>query len=320
MDTRGAEDATLTATEDRREHRSLRLALLLAPLALLGAQGPAQQDRPAEIRSLSVAVTQGKNDTPLESLVTAEIAVVENGVARPVTKVERDTRPLDVAILVDSSAAVGSGYRLNVVPAVLRFIQRLPKDSRYALWTTGDRPTKVVDLTTEKAEADKALKRGVPQGGSTVLDAIVEAGDDLKKKEGARRAIVVVAAVGIEFSGRDRYRVVEKARETIESFDAVLFEDSGLDTSGAARNEDRVNTEYVFGELAKATGGLVDRPLSALGVGTALDKIAADLQARFRVSYATIPEIKERKIQVSVARPGVKIRAGTPRLSSDKEP
>lgn len=286
-------------------------------MALLATQGAPEQERPAEVRSLSLAVTQGKGDTPLESLALDEIAVVENGVARPVTRVERDTRPLDVAMLVDSSAAVGSSYRLNVVPAVVRFLNRLPKGSRCMVWTTGDRPTKVLDLTAELAEADRALKRGVPQGGSTLLDAIYEAAEDLKKKEGGRRAMLVVAAVGVEFSGRDRFQIVEKTRGTLESFDAVLFEDSGLEASRAVSNEDRFNTEYVLGELAKATGGLVDRPLSALGIETALDKIAADLKGRFRVSYATIPEIKERKIQVSVARPGVKIRAGSPRLSSD---
>ena len=46
------------------------MALLLAPLALAAMQGAPEQERPAEIRSLSVAVTQGKGDTPLESLVT----------------------------------------------------------------------------------------------------------------------------------------------------------------------------------------------------------------------------------------------------------
>ncbi len=298
----------------------MRIALLLAPLALFATQGVPDQERPAEIRSLSVAVTQGKADTPVESLVTDEIAVIENGVARPVIKVERDTRPLDVAILVDSSAAVGSAYRLNVVPAVVRFLNRLPMGSRYALWTTGDRPTKLVDLTADRDQADRALKRAVPQGGSTMLDAIYEAAEDLKKKEGGRRALVVVAAVGVEFSSRDRFQVVEKTRGMLESFDAVLFEDSGLSASGGASNENRFNTEYVLSELAKATGGLLDRPLSALGVETALDKIAVDIKGRLRVSYATIPEIKERRIQVSVARPGVKIRAGSPRLSSEKEP
>jgi hypothetical protein len=135
----------------------LRLALFLAPLALFAQSAP-EQERPAELRSLSVAVTQGKGDTPLESLVSEEIAVLENGVARPVTRVERDARPLDVAILVDSSAAIGPAYRLNVVPAVLRLINRLPKGSRYALWTTGDRPTKVIDLTAEPVTVTWALK------------------------------------------------------------------------------------------------------------------------------------------------------------------
>lgn len=277
---------------------------LLLPFLLV------QTERPAQLRSVDVTITQAK-DRPLSGLSVQEVVVIENGVAREVTRVERDTRPLDVAMLVDSSLAVSSSYRLNLVEPVLRLLGRLPEGSRYSLWTTGDRPTRLVELTADVREAARALRRVVPQGGNTVLDAIVEAAQDLKQKEGGRRAVVAVAAVGTEFSNRDRYQVVERASQAIDIFDAVLFDETSL-AAGAERvdTEQRLNYDYVFGELASRSGGRLERPLSAMGVAPALEQLARDLTSRFRIHYATLPEIGERKLEIRVARPDVKVRVG----------
>lgn len=278
---------------------------------LLGLVLAQAADRPAEIRSLSVSVTQGR-DEPVGSLTLEELAVVENGVARQVTRVERDTRPLSVAVLVDTSAAVDTSYRLNIVDAVLGLLSRLPEGSRYELWTTGDRPTRIVEFGADRAEARKALQRIAPQGGSTLLDAIVEAGEHLKKQEGERRAMVVVSALGPEFSSRDRYQVIERTL----GYGLVLFSAVLIEEGAGADREMRLNYEQTLNELASQTGGLLERPLSSLAVETALKKIARDLASRYRISYATLPEIKQRKIEVKVARPGVRVRVG--RSSTDK--
>jgi Mg-chelatase subunit ChlD len=277
----------------------LNLWLLLAQIA---AQAP---NRPAEIRSLSVSITDGR-DEPISELATLEVAVVENGVVREITKIQRDARPVNLAVLVDTSEAVQTSYRLNIVDAVLSFLAGLPEGSRYELWTTGDRPTRVLDLGANAQEARKALQRVAPQGGTTLLDAIVEAGEHLKKTEGERRAMVVVSAFGPEFSGRDRFQVIARALDFgLDVFSAVLIEEGT-----GADGEMRLNYEHVLDELTSKTGGLLERPLSALATATALRRVGRYLQARFRISYATLPEIKQRKIEVKVARPGVRVRVG----------
>src|SRR5712692_4914926 len=180
---------------------------MLNPGLFLGLVLAQAADRPAEIRTLSASITQGR-DEPISGLMTQELAVIENGVPRSVTRVERDPRPVNVAVLADTSAAVETSYRLNIVDAVLGFLSKLPEGSRYTLWTTGDRPTRILDDGADAAEARKALQRIAPQGGSTLLDTIVEAGAQLRKKEGDRRAMVVVSALGPEFSSNDRYQVI----------------------------------------------------------------------------------------------------------------
>lgn len=262
-------------------------------------------DRPAQVRTLSVSVTTDK-DQPIGSLSVDELAVVENGVTREVTKAERDARPVTLTLLLDTSAAVDTSYRLNIVDAALSLLSRLPEGSRYEVWTTGDRPTRRVEFGADPLAAKKALQRIAPQGGATLLDAIVEAGERLKKQEGERRVMVVVSALGPEFSSRDRFQVIEKALGFgLETFSAVMIEEG----SGADR-EMRLNYEQTLSELAAKTGGVFERPLTSLAVDSALRKISADIASRFRVSYVTLPEIKQRKIEIKVARPGARVRVG----------
>ncbi len=95
--------------------------------------------------------------------------------------------------------------------AVAAAIARLPEGTRYALWTTGDRPTKLVDFTDDRSLAAPALRRVFPQGGNRVLDAIVEAGEVLRESaEGARAAMLIVSGVGIGFTDVPRHRVVDE--------------------------------------------------------------------------------------------------------------
>jgi VWFA-related protein len=275
-------------------------ALTLA-VFLLGQAAPAAAPG-AEIRALTVTLLDEK-DREVTDVSLADVALSENGVSRDIASFKPDTRPLSVAVIVDTSAAVGSSYRLNVVDAVLGLVTRLPDGARYALWTTGDRPTKVLDHTDDREAAANALKRVAPQGGNYVLDAVGEATADLKKlaREGDRTVVVVVTGTGPEFSYRDRYRAADEAEKNADLFLSVQVD------GGEADFEVRSNISYVLDRLAKATGGRYDVILSSMGTDDALRKLSAHLRSGYRLAYATLPDIKKRKLDLSVARLGTKL-------------
>src|SRR5512137_2482341 len=149
------------------------MSALTLVVFLLGQAAPAAAPG-TEVRALTVTLLDEK-DQPVADVSAADVALLENGVSRDITTFKPDPRPLSVAILVDSSAAVGAAYRLNVVDAVVGLVSRLPDGARYALWTTGDRPTKILDHTDDRQAAGDALRRVAPQGGNTMLDAVAEA-------------------------------------------------------------------------------------------------------------------------------------------------
>jgi VWFA-related protein len=290
-------------------------ALTLA-VFLLGQAAPVTAPG-TEVRALTVTLLDEK-DREVTDVSAGDVALVENGVSRDITSFKPDRRPLSVAVLVDSSAAVGSAYRLNVVEAVVGLIARLPDGSRYALWTTGERPTKVVDHTDDRGAAGTALRMVAPQGGNYMLDAFSEASADMKKlsREGDRTAVVAVSFMGPELSYLDKYRSAEVAEKNAEIFLSVQVD------SGEADFEMRSNVSYVMDRLARATGGCYDVILSAMGTDTALRKLSAHLRSGYRLAYATVPDLKKRNLDLSVARLGTKVLlpSASSREASSGEP
>jgi VWFA-related protein len=291
----------------------------LALSVLLAVQAPAAppaMPADSEIRALTVTLL-GEKGEEVSDVSADDVALVENGVHRDIASFARDARPLAVAILVDTSAAVSSSYRLNVVDAVVGLVARLPEGSRYALWTTGDRPTKIVSLTDDRGAAGAALRRVAPQGGNYMLDALAEASADLAKtaKEGDRTAVVAVTGLGPEFSYRDKQRAAEEAERSAELFLSVQVDAGGGDF------DSRTRLSYALDRVATASGGRADQVLSYMALDSELRKLQAHLASAYRLRYATVPELKKRKLELSVARPGTKvlIPAASPRDGSRGE-
>jgi VWFA-related protein len=275
-------------------------ALTLAVL-LLGQAAPAVAPG-TEIRALTVTLL-GDKGQEVTDISAADVALAENGVSRDITSFKPDRRPVSVAVIVDTSAAMGASYRLNVVDSVVGLVARLPEGARYAVWTTGDRPTKVVDHTDDRQAAGEALRRVAPQGGNTLLDAFAEASVDLKKlsREGDRTVVVAVTGMGPELSAIDKYRSAEQAEKNAELFLSVQID------AGDADFEMRSSVSYVMERLARASGGRYEVILSAMSTDGALRKLSAHLRSGYRLAYATLPDLKKRKLDLSVARPGTEV-------------
>jgi len=261
---------------------ALGAAVLLALAQAAPAPSPAvpaaavASDVPTRTISFWAAGDKGE---AVEGLTTDEVVVMEDGAARVVTKVVRDPRPLTLSILVDSSAPLASTYRLNVVDAVAAFVRDLPAGTRYAVWTTGDRPKKVVDFTDDRTRAASALRKAVPSGGNTLLDALVEASEELEKREAERTVLLAITGVGIGFTNNSRQQVVDTVRKSRVRLTAAA-------TGGKAASR----AEFFGGMfvVTQAADGVVDLALSerlgscATKTGTRVRRLWGDGKGRFR--------------------------------------
>lgn len=285
--------------------------LALALLLFAPPSPPAGTD---EVRNVSVTVTDDKG-RPVDDLSAQDVAVLENGTTRTLTRVEKDRRPLRLAVLVDTSEPMGDHYRLQVVDPLLRFLAKLPEGTEYAVWTTGDRPRKIVDYGEGATAAAKALRRVFPTGGNTLFDALVEASRDLQSKEAARSAIVVVTGTGAGFANFSKEQVVDIVRPTGATLLAAEIEENEAAASRGSGEVSQSDYDYVLSNLAEATGGRREVLLSSMGTARMLETFAGELSSQYRLTFESVSGLKDkdRKVEVKVARPGARVRIGVPR-------
>ncbi len=190
--------------------------------------------------------------------------------------------------------------------ALARFLQRLPDGTRFTVWTTGDRPTKLTDLGSDVPAAVKALRTSFLSGGNTLLDALVESTRGLKKEEGSESVVVVVTGLTTNFGNRDRFTSATEARKNADLFLAVEYQEGSGDVDA------RTSYGFTLETLTRQTGGLYETPVSVMGLAPALERLSSVLRARYRIRYATLPEVKDRAIRVQVARSGAKALVAPP--------
>ena len=282
--------------------------MILWLLAVLALAQPA-----VETYSLRAVVSDAK-DAAVRDLETSDVSLTVGGATVPLTRFERDERPTRVALLIDSSQPLQNAFRLQFNDAAKALIASLPSNTRVNVWTTGDRPTKVVDDldVSEEGSAQKVsytLSRTAAMGGNTVFDALSEAAKDLKKQEGERSILVFLTGQGAGFSNDSRQGVVDRVLKTGVEVTGVLIAERGDATAGGDVSPE--DYDYVFATLTERTGGRLERPLTVMAAGPAMRRVAADLRSTYRLAFDFTGK-RPTKVALQVARPSVKVRLSTP--------
>jgi VWFA-related protein len=256
-------------------------------------------------------------------LTAADFEVKEDGKTRDVLKIEPLAAPLSVAILLDDR-----GSDINEIRSALAaFVVRVQGRAEVSLVTVVPTVLKVFDYTsttpTMMAGIQRLVWRPGPAGG-LILGAVAEAADELKRREAARPAIVVVTFEGEEFSSRrpanailaalERSRatlhVVAVGTPTMRRMNRRVVE-SG-DVQGDDWTVDQQNRNAVLGDGPKQSGGRRQELAVASGLPRALEAVADDLLNQYALVYAGATDMKpSRKLNVSMKRRGVTVRAPT---------
>ena len=175
--------------------------------------------------------------------------------------------------------------------------------------TIGERPTSLVQYTTDTA----ALKKGIgrlfarPGAGAYLLEGIQEVTRGLEKREPERPVIVAMTTEGVEFSNLQHEQVVKPLEASGAAFHVLAI---GMPSANMA--DEMRNRAIVLAEGTERTGGRRDQLLAESSIVEALPRLADELLNQYVVTYGR-PEmlIPPEKVQVSVSRPGVTVRART---------
>jgi VWFA-related protein len=321
-----------TLPAERHMIRCLSPIIMLAALA--SAAVGARQTPPTAAegtRHVYFAAVDRKGD-PVVDLTTADVRVREDGAERHVVGVERATAPLHIAMLVDDS---GAGLRF-IREAAGAFIQRMGGHAEMSLTSTGGKNTQLVDFTARVPDLYAGVRRLVTRNtsnavdGAYLLDGVHDAIESFTTRAPERPVILVVTLESAEFSSRRADRLLDELQASGAILHVVALGKPTLKTMSTWNEgpmqsvreglDENMNRKKFLEDGARQSGGRLEQVLVDSGLTAALTAIADELLSQYVVVYSHRADKPVRKINISVARSGVKVRARAelPRIERSK--
>ena len=282
----------------------LPLPLLIVAAAVVVSDAATPPTRTVELAAYT------KKLVPLADLKAEEVELREDGRPRKVLGLELDQRPLDVAIVVDSSGGIAASYRSEIVPAVIAFWKALPAASNVAVWTTA--PARVADFGSEISAADTKLRTMAAAGGNYGVDAMTDACAALGAREAPRRVLVYAGGANLQ-SNPSNAAALMRAVAAARALPVVVLvlpggRDGGIGgMSGNAVHG--VDTQGLLRHMAKGYYGSFAESLTPLAVGQWLKQAAADLGGQYRVHFESEPG-PGGALKVDIKRKDARLRVG----------
>lgn len=286
--------------------RLLALVSLVAAGVAAAAGDPLRAQAGVRERTIFVSAVDGRGE-PVSGLGPADFVVTEDGRRREILRVTPALEPIDIAVLVDNSAA----SLRSISPTrdgLRRFVAQMAAGNQIAIIGLADRPTILTDYTSSPELLERGVGRLFTMSGSgmTLLDAIVETASGLRRREAPRAVIVPVITSGTEFTNRYARDVVAAVKAAGAGLHAIVV---GTLPVGSTEERERA---MVLDTGTRDTGGQHVTLLAETAIEGALLKLARELTSQYKVVYGR-PEslIPPEKIAVESSRAGVTMR-GTP--------
>jgi len=282
--------------------RLVRVCAAVAAAVLIGVPSAAQTVE----REMFVSVLD-RADKPVLTLGVPDFVVREDGRAREVLRARKASDVIEIALLVDTSQALGNQVN-DVRKGLEAFIASMRPQAQIAIVGLGDRPTVYSDFTNSQEQLARGVGRIFPiQGaGAYTLDAVSDVLKGIEKRKPERSAIVVVWAGGREFSTGMYQPLVEglKARGTALHVVAI-----GARTPPDVQTIEGRNRELLFDRGTTDTGGRRDNILESMATTSALERLAAELLGQYRITFAR-PDtlVPPEKTEVAVRPAGLTAR------------
>ena len=264
-------------------------------LWLVAAQQAAAPQLPEQL--VISAVVTDKKGRPILDLKPEEIEVQENGQGRPVVRAEHDNRPLRVALVLDTSAGMGSSYASDVIPAAITFLKKLPASTVFSVWSTSDHPKRIVEEGTDLKTTEDKLRNLAPFGENAAIHTVVEASREAGSSEDHHSAVVAISSAAMNVT-TDLQSLLPQAslKPTYVGIEVVL---------NAAEQDSRLQDGLKL--LASRTAGLHELVFSTMSIAAQLERAGDLLGSQYRVAWKPGSDPRQTKIEVKVKRGGAKV-------------
>ena len=231
-----------------------------------------------------------------------------DGQPRPISDMTRSQTNVRLAMLFDNSGSLDYAREFEK-KAAMRFFRRVmrPVDEA-AIYSVATDSYLAQPLTKDIALLEQTIANfGKPEGGTSLLDAIIDAAAYLRPYSGRR--VMVIVSDGIETTSRndDFETTVQRVLADdcqIYVVQTGLYEGANLRPLVAERRME---------QLTEQTGGAVYIPKTIPELDGAFDQIAADLAQQYVLSYYPAGEHRDGRLHAIglriKARNDVRVRA-----------
>lgn len=202
-----------------------------------------------------------------------------DGLPRPISDMTRAETNVRMAMLFDNSGSLDFAREFEK-KAAMRFFRRVMRPiDEAAIYSVETESYLAQPLTKDVARLERTIANfGKPEGGTSLLDAIIEAGSYLRPSSGRR--VLVIVSDGIETTSENDFETT--MRHVLADDCQIFVVQTGLYEGANLR---ALAAERRMEQLSGQTGGAVYLPKTVHELDLAFDQIAADLAQQYVLSY-----------------------------------
>lgn len=309
-----------------RVPRRIAVVLVLGAASGLAAQGPAAAPPPApaqptfrsgiDLVALTVTVTD-QQDRYILGLNANDFRVYEDGVQQDLAFFAAGRVPLDLAVLLDTSASMEPRLAL-VQDAAAGFAESLGPGDRALLVAFDDVARVIQPFTDDRAAIVTSIRQTRAKGATALYNALYvtlkEFARQIREATSVRRQAIVALTDGEDTASLVSFdEVLDLARRQGVSIYTIAL--GPAYAAGTGRSRYFSEARYALGALARETGGESFAPQRADELASIYGRISAELAHQYTLGYSSKNPKQDgayRRIVVRVAsRPDARLRTRT---------
>jgi Ca-activated chloride channel family protein len=268
--------------------------LVLVLLCAAGTTGAFGQDNPATFKggvdlvALSVVVVDPRQQF-VGGLSAGNFAVYEDGVQQDVSFFASAELPLDLAILLDTSASMHDKLA-TAQKAAIGFVSALRPVDRLLVMDIKDSSRVLTPLSHDLGAAKDAILATSAAGSTAIYNGLYLTLREMIRQKPAsqdlRRQALVLLSDGDDTTSIVAYDdVMELAKQAGISIYTIMLRSSQFDSLIARRNPEASKSEYGIKALAQETGGRSFLALEINDLAGVYQTIGQELASQYAIGY-----------------------------------
>lgn len=317
-------------------------SLLLASLLVSGSGFAQSADEPlsrqdevpattfrsgVDLVALSVVVTDGKQNF-VSGLGADQFAVYEDGVRQEVSFFACGDVPLDLAILLDTSASM-TDKMTTAQQAAIGFVSTLRPIDRLLVVDIKDSSKVLAPLSSDLEAAKAAILATTPRGGTALYNGLYLTLKELTRQRRAvgevRRQALVVLSDGDDTASLMSFDdVMDLAKQSGISIYTIMLKSKWVTRQTTTTGQRYFSqSEFAMKALAQETGARAFFPTDISELAGVYGSIAEELASQYALGYTSKNPRRDgayRRVIVRVTEPaGVQTRTRTGYLAARTE-